>query len=183
MPLLSSLRGSSSRARSSKSGTRPGTQVGSPPLITSPSSQRLRSANMVRTLERDNGGRLSLCQASSALWQVGQRRLQPAQNNTMAVCPGQSQKLRASNPRTWDQAVANSGSSGWGKGCKARNGRTAPALPLCVPRTGKRTGLRPAAAFIIRRSLFVSRGATNLRACEARHPGDYSFPRKCQEKI
>ncbi len=116
MPLLSILMGRLKDLRSRSRSSRPGTRVGSPPLITMPSSQACRDVRKRSTDSRGRGENQSGRQANSALWQVGQRRLQPPMNRTHAVFPGQSQRLMGSIPRTEDQgAVMGSPDGGlWG---------------------------------------------------------------------
>ena len=83
---------------------RPGVKVGSPPVITSPSSQRLRLATKRRTAFSARGGRVSGAQARAALWQWGQDKLQPPKKTTADSRPGQSHKDMGSMPRTSPQA-------------------------------------------------------------------------------
>lgn len=82
----------------------PGTSVGSPPVTTSPSSQRLWLSTKRRTAFSARGGAASGVQARAALWQWGQRKLQPPKKTTALRRPGQSHRDMGSMPRTSPQA-------------------------------------------------------------------------------
>jgi hypothetical protein len=107
MPLVSILTGGPSSASSATKSGSPGTRVGSPPVSTSPSIQRAWLATNRRTDVAARGGRLVGRQARSALWQWGQRRLQPPKKNTAVRRPGQSHRDMGSMPRTSSQAGEN----------------------------------------------------------------------------
>ncbi len=105
MPLESSLTGRPKARRSYRNGSRPGSAVGSPPDTTMPSSQAARILKKRRTSDGKITGWRSGRQARSALWQVGQRRLQPPRKMTQHVRPGQSQRLKGVRPRRFPQAL------------------------------------------------------------------------------
>lgn len=103
-PLVSTLTAGPRAATSATKSGRPGTKLGSPPVSTSPSSQRAWLVTKRRTAAGDSSGTVCGRQANPALWQWGQRKLQPPKNNTAARCPGQSHKDMGSMPRTSSQA-------------------------------------------------------------------------------
>ena len=76
MPLVSSFTGRPRAPRSASSPSSPGTVVGSPPVTVTPSSHLARRDSSPSTSPRSWAGSRSGLQARSALWQVGQRRLQ-----------------------------------------------------------------------------------------------------------
>lgn len=104
MPLVSILSGGPYSAISAANATSPGVRVGSPPLMTMPSSHPFREAKNLRTSAGRMGGKLSGAQASPALWQWGHLRLQPPKKTTAATLPGQSHRERGSRPRMTFQA-------------------------------------------------------------------------------
>jgi len=99
MPLVSILSGGPYSAISSVNSTNPGVRVGSPPLMTTPSSQPLREEKKRLTSSGRMGGKFSWAQASPALWQWGHFKLQPPKKITAATLPGQSHRERGSRPR------------------------------------------------------------------------------------
>jgi len=104
MPLVSILTGGPYSAMSAANSVSPGVRVGSPPLMTMPSSQPLRAAKNFFTSAGRMGGKLSGAQASPALWQWGHFKLQPPKKTTAATLPGQSHRERGSRPRMTFQA-------------------------------------------------------------------------------
>lgn len=104
MPLESiRTRGPKAASSAAKSAS-PATRVGSPPLMTMPSSHLAWEAANRRTDAAESGGRLSGRQARAALWQWGQRKSQPPKKSTAHRRPGQSQRDTGSMPRTRSQA-------------------------------------------------------------------------------
>lgn len=105
MPLVSILTSGPRAASSAAKADRPGTRVGSPPVTTKPSSHLAWEAAKERTEAPGSG--LPAAKAREALWQWGQRRLQPPKKSTAESFPGQSQKDMGSMPRTSSQAGEN----------------------------------------------------------------------------
>jgi hypothetical protein len=103
IPLESILTGVPRAESSAAKSASPGVSVGSPPVTTSPSIQFLREVTNRRTEAAARGGTLSGRQARAALWQCGQRRLQPPKKRTADRRPGQSQRDMGSMPRTSSQ--------------------------------------------------------------------------------
>ncbi len=64
---------------------KPSTMVASPPVTTTPSSQWRRASMYASTAARESTGKVSACQASCQLWQVGQRMLQPPRKTTQLL--------------------------------------------------------------------------------------------------
>ncbi len=124
MPLESILTSGPSDASSAAKAAKPGVRVGSPPVTTKPSSHLAWEAAKVRTEAAGRGA--PLAKARDALWQCGQRRLQPPKKSTAQSLPGQSQKDMGSMPRTSSQAgesVILSSKTEW---IQCENGPAAP---------------------------------------------------------
>lgn len=102
MPLVSILTAGPRAASSAAKADNPGVRVGSPPVTTKPSSHLAWVAAKERTEAAGSG--VPLAKAREALWQCGQRRLQPPKKSTAVTRPGQSQKDMGSMPRTSSQA-------------------------------------------------------------------------------
>ncbi len=124
MPLESILTSGPSDASSAAKAAKPGVRVGSPPVTTKPSSHLAWEAAKARTEAAGRGA--PLAKARDALWQCGQRRLQPPKKSTAQSLPGQSQKDMGSMPRTSSQAgesVILSSKTEW---IQCENGPAAP---------------------------------------------------------
>ena len=96
--------GRPNRPRSRRKPQSPPAMVGSPPETTMPSSQSRRRSMKCSASDAKMVGRVSGRQARSALWQVGQPRLQPERKSTVVDRPGQSHRLKGWIPRSLSQA-------------------------------------------------------------------------------
>ncbi len=134
MPLVSTFTGGPKAERAATSSGRSPARVGSPPVITMPSSHGPRAEKNLPRSAGSMGGYHSGCQASPPLWQCGQRRLQPPKKTTALMRPGQSHKESGSRPLIWFQtefALTAVSRDGW-KGQKAILADTSRPRPLKV---------------------------------------------------